>query len=79
MLTFESNKADEQLEIHGDKEGLLTLAKILIEMAEQKESEHRHLMTEDWGGSELSSDKQGLNNDLCHHVKILFWKQAGSA
>ena len=74
MLTFESNPESEQLEIHGDKEGLLKLAKILTAMAEQKASEHRHLMTEDWGGSELSSDKQGLDNDLCHHVKVFFWK-----
>jgi hypothetical protein len=73
MLTFEYNN-DEQLEIHGDKEGFLNLAKILIEMAEEKESGHRHLMTKDWGGTELSSDKQGLNNDLLHHVKIFFWK-----
>lgn len=42
-------------------------------MAEQKESGHRHLMTRDWGGSELSNDKQGLDNSLCHHVKIFFW------
>ena len=73
MLSFESNNDNQQLEIHGDKEGLLKLAKILSEMAEQKESEHRHLMTKDWGGSELSSDKQGLDNDLWHHVKIFFW------
>jgi hypothetical protein len=50
MLTFESNNCNEQLEIHGDKEGLLKLAKILTEMAEQKETDHRHLMTKDWGG-----------------------------
>ncbi len=74
MLTFESDKNDEQLEIHGDKEGLLKLAKILTQMAEQKESEHRHLMTKDWGGSELNNDKQGLENHLYHHVKIFYWK-----
>lgn len=74
MLTFESNNGSEQLEIHGDREGFLKLAKILTEMADQKESEHRHLMTKDWGGSELSRDKQGLDNNPWHHVKVFFWK-----
>lgn len=74
MLTFESSSDKSHLEIHGDKKGLLKLAKMLIEMADQNESEYRHLMTSDWGGVELSSDKQGMNNDLFHHVKICFWK-----
>jgi|LakMenEpi03Aug12_release.lakeMendotaPanAssembly.Ray.scaffolds.fasta_scaffold261020_3 hypothetical protein len=42
-------------------------------MAEQKIREHRHLMTKNWGGTELSSDKQGLDNTLYHHVKLFFW------
>lgn len=75
MLTFESDKENEKLEIHGDKEGLLKLANILTEMAEQDSSEHRHLMTKDWGGSELSNDKQGLANSLYNHVKIFYWKK----
>jgi hypothetical protein len=75
MLTFESNNENEQLEIHGDKEGLLHLAKVLTDMANGKESEHRHLMTKDWGGTELSSEKQGQDNDLWHHVKIFFWNK----
>lgn len=73
MLTFENNNENHQLEIHGDKESLLKLAKILTEMAEKKELEHRHLMTKDWGGSELSNDKQGPGNTLYHHVKIFVW------
>jgi len=74
MLTFESNDNGERLEIHGDKDSFLRLAKILTEMAMQKESEHRHLMTPDWGGTELSNDKQSLDNKLYHHVKIFFWE-----
>lgn len=74
MLTFEADKDNDQLEIHGDKNGLLRLAKILTDMARQQETEHRHLMTEDWGGAELSNDKQGLENKLYHHVKIYIWK-----
>lgn len=74
MLTFELNDTNEQIEIHGDKEGILKLAKILTDMAVKNESEHCHLMTKDWGGAELSNDKQGLDNDLYHHVKVFFWK-----
>ena len=75
MLTFESDKDNDRLEIRGDKDGLLKLSKILTEMAQQQDTEHRHLMTEDWGGGELSNDKQGLENNLYHHVKIFFWKK----
>jgi hypothetical protein len=75
VLTFESNVDNDRLEIHGDKEGLLKLAEILTEMAEKNFSEHRHLMTQDWGGSELNNDKQGLNNNFYNHVKLFFWKK----
>lgn len=75
MLTFESADKGDRLEIHGDKEGLLRLAKIFTEMAEQEDSEHHHLMTKDWGGSELSDEKQGLNNELYHHVKLFCWRK----
>lgn len=73
MLTFELNNNNDRVEIHGDKKGLLKLANILFDMANQNESEHRHLMTASWGGDELNSDRQGLNNKLLNHVKILFW------
>jgi len=32
-------------------------------------------MTQDWGGSELSDDKQGFFNNLSNHVKIFYWKK----
>lgn len=72
MLTFESADENNQLEIHGNREGLLRLAKILMEMAEGTSAEHRHLMTKDWGGTGLSGEKQGLYNHLYNHVKIFF-------
>jgi hypothetical protein len=75
MLTFESNHDNEQLEIHGDKEGLLKLARILTDVVGGQESQHRHLMTQAWGGSELSGDKQGFDNELYNHVKIFFWNK----
>jgi hypothetical protein len=30
-------------------------------------------MTEEWGGNELSGEKQGINNKLITHVKIMKW------
>lgn len=76
MLTFESNDENNQLEIHGDKKGLLELANNLIQMAEGNSAEHRHLMTIDWGGSGLSNEKQGINNQLYNHVKVFFWPKS---
>lgn len=73
MLTFESNNENSKLEIHGDKEGLLSLAKILTDIAKADSPEHNHLMTKDWGGSGLTNEKQGSENHLYNHVKIFFW------
>ena len=30
-------------------------------------------MTEDWGGEELSNNKQNKKTELIHHVKIFKW------
>ncbi len=73
MLTFELSD-NECLEIHGDKTGLLKLAKICEELANSITSEHSHLMTEEWGGSELTSEKQGLKNDLVNQLKLFKWR-----
>lgn len=73
MLTFELADAGERLEVHGDREGLLRIAEILKSLAEEKTPDHAHLMTEDWGGSGLTNEAQGLNNTLIHHVKVFVW------
>ncbi|WP_434111824.1 Imm32 family immunity protein [Methylocaldum sp. GT1TLB] len=73
MLTFELADNGERLEVHGDREGLRRLAEILTSLADEKRPDHAHLMTEDWGGSGLSNDIQGLNNTLLHHVKVFVW------
>lgn len=73
MLTFELADDAEMLEIHGNREGLLHFAKILTALAEEKLPDHVHIMTEDWGGSGLSNEAQGLSNKLLNHVKILVW------
>jgi hypothetical protein len=74
ILNFELNKEDERLEIHGDREGLMSFAKLLIEMINNN-SQHRHLMTKSWGGEELTEDLIGKDNELINHVKIFYWSR----
>ena len=74
MLTFEWDKETEQLEIHADKNGLNELTEKLKNLSGNEGEEHLHLLTEDWGGSELSSDKQNEKAKLIHHVKIFKWQ-----
>lgn len=73
MLTFEWDKESERLEIHADTQGLNDLLVQLEKLSDCKEEEHVHLMTEDWGGNELSNDKQNSSSELINHVKILKW------
>lgn len=71
MLTFELTRDNSELEIHGDKEGLLELIRILSRMVNH--AGHEHLMTPAWGGSEISSEKQGETNTLINKVTIRPW------
>ena len=76
MLTFEHYQDIETLEIHADLKGLRELCSTLsrlIESSEKTGTNHDHLMTEDWGGSELSNEKLGDTSTLVHHVKIFCW------
>ena len=70
MLTFELPDDKGRLEIHGDKDGFLKLAKLLTELAEEKSSGHLHLMTKNWGGVTLSNEKQMSTNNLLNHVAV---------
>lgn len=77
MLTFEYEKADEALHVHADPEGLRYLASVLLQLAdrsEKKGSDHVHLMTEAWGGNELSGEAQSKTSELLNHVKVFSWK-----
>ena len=70
MLTFEITENDS-IEIHSDTEGLEGLIKSFKKVLD--EDDHVHLMTEEWRGNELSAKKQGVNNKLINHVKIMKW------
>jgi len=71
LLTFEINEKQESIEIHANAQGINALIEQLKKTIQT--SDHQHLMTKDWGGEELSSEKQGLSNHLIHHVKIIPW------
>ena len=45
----------------------------LLKSAEKGKNDHSHLMTEDWGGYELSSESQG--GEIFNYVKIYCWNQ----
>jgi len=76
MITFENCLVDEQLQVHTDINGLQELIdelQILLTSAKRSGDDHIHLFTEDWGGSELDNEVQGVGNHLFHHVKIFCW------
>ncbi len=71
LLTFELTKEGDCVEIHADPAGLKLLLGALEKVL--RSGQHEHLMTPSWGGSELSEDKQGQENRLIDHVKIMLW------
>lgn len=77
-LSFEWDEKGEKLEIHGNREGLENLVRILQSLLAKDENDHVHLMTPQWGGEELSSEQQNPEATLVNHVKILHWKSTAS-
>ena len=73
MLTFEWDKDSEQLEVHTDNKGLEVLIKKMSQLKSVEGKDHLHLMTEAWGGSELSDEKQNDQAILINNVKIFKW------
>ncbi|MFL1467603.1 Imm32 family immunity protein [Marinobacter sp. HN1S83] len=79
MLTFELNIEDEsqELAIHGSPDGLEALAHSLLRLVKNTKQgyfDHDHLMSESWGGTELTSEPQSEDAELLHHVKIYCYK-----
>ena len=78
LLSFEIDAEGEQLFIHADPEGLRVLIRSLtrlLDHAENGRAEHDHILTEEWGGGELSSVLQGSDaaQRLIQHVKLYGW------
>ena len=73
MLTFEYHKKDAKLSIHGDAEGLkdsVPMIERLMNQTKDGEFEHEHLMTPEWDGHNLTSDKHSAEPELINHVNI---------
>lgn len=73
MLTFELTPDGDELEVHFDARGAEVLMKYLQQAVEH--SDHQHLMTAEWGGTELSAEAQGQQSKLIHHVKLMIWPE----
>jgi len=79
LLTFELHEDDKAKEvaIHGTPEGLQSLAQALLKLVKNTKEghfNHDHLMSEKWGGSELTSEPQSEESELLNHVKVYCWK-----
>ena len=75
LLTFEFMAADEMLVINLNNEGICSLINELnILINSRREQDHIHLMTDSWGGKELSEIPQCPKSILINHVKIIKWK-----
>jgi hypothetical protein len=78
LLVFETSQDGDHVTVHADVEGLRTMVKAfqrLLDHAERGNPEHDHLMTEDWGGGDLSSEPQHTDETVrvVHHVKLYGW------
>lgn len=68
ILTFEISNDSQEIEIHGNVEGLTRLVNIIENVI--KNQTHNHLMTPSWAGNELSEELQGKNTKLINKVSI---------
>ncbi len=73
LLTFEWDSKNEILEMHTNKKGLENLKSIIDKLLITNENYHVHLMTKQWGGNDLSDEKQSSENELINHVKLFKW------
>ena len=60
---------DEEVDISFDYEGLEFLLRSLTVLQTYKAPDHDHLMSEDWGGGDLTTEEPLLTT-LAHHLSL---------
>ena len=73
LLSFELNSDEDSIEIHANENGIDFLMTVFQNLLKMKNA-HEHLMTENYGGSELSEELCGLQNNKVNKVKIFKWE-----
>ena len=76
ILSFATDKDGSQLFIHADAAALEHLIRSLTHIRKKLDDNicnHDYLMTDPWGGCELSEKSIPDGEHLIHHVKIYRW------
>ncbi|HTE33507.1 MAG TPA: Imm32 family immunity protein [Chryseolinea sp.] len=76
IFTIEIDEQGNLIEMHVNKDGAEYLRSILDNLIRANENSDKHLMTPDWGGTELSSESQNKADGvrIVHHLKLMYWK-----
>ena len=70
LLKIKSMKCNEKFHLIQDR---LSDYLPIDSLLSKADCDHIHLMTNEWGGNELSDKKQSPENELINHVKIFKW------
>ena len=76
ILSFATDKDGDQLFIHADISGLEHLIRSLTHIRQKVAAgtcEHDHMMTDAWGGDELTERVPDADAQIVHHVRIYGW------
>ena len=76
ILSFATDKDCDQIFIHADVLGLDHLIRSLTHIRQKVAAgicEHDHMMTDAWGGNELTETVTDADAHIVHHVKIYGW------
>jgi hypothetical protein len=76
VLSVATDKDGDQVFIHADVAGLDHLICSLTHIREKVAEgvcEHDHMMTDAWGGNELTEKVTDVDAHTVHHVKIYGW------
>ncbi len=73
VLTFELDPKTRELEIHANIDGLKILREKIDMLIRANSPDHTHLMSQNWGGEEITNQKQSDANEMIKSVKIFKW------